>query len=202
MLGHHLRQQNAPRRRFQRPADDLAVVVNEFQTAFDDRVVVDHVVVQGHFDFFNATETEHGFLFLRLFDKSAEVFHILEFAVIFLRPFLHVGFGHRLDRVQFFLGAFAFTARLVDARHGDVVQPQNHVLRRHDDRFAVRGRQDVVRGHHQNAGFQLRFQRQGNVDGHLVAVEVGVERRADQRVQLNGLAFDQNGFKSLNPQSV
>jgi hypothetical protein len=31
------------------------------------------------------------------------------------------------------------------------------------------------------------------VDGHLVAVEVGVEGHADQRVQLDRLAFDQHG---------
>ena len=37
---------------------------------------------------------------------------------------------------------------------------------------------------------------------HLVAVKVSVERRTDQRVQLNGLAFDQNRLKSLDAQAV
>jgi hypothetical protein len=40
------------------------------------------------------------------------------------------------------------------------------------------------------------------VDGHLVAVEVGVERRANQRVQLDGLAFDQGRFECLDTQTV
>jgi hypothetical protein len=40
------------------------------------------------------------------------------------------------------------------------------------------------------------------VHGHLVAVEVGVERRADQRVQLDGLALDQLGFERLDAQTV
>ncbi len=37
---------------------------------------------------------------------------------------------------------------------------------------------------------------------HLVTVKVGVERSADQWMQLNGLAFDQHGFKSLNTETV
>ena len=40
------------------------------------------------------------------------------------------------------------------------------------------------------------------MDSHLVAVEVSVEGGADQRVQLDGVAFDQNGFKCLNAQAV
>ena len=40
------------------------------------------------------------------------------------------------------------------------------------------------------------------MDSHLVAVEVGVERGADQRVQLDGAAFDQNRLKCLNAQTV
>ncbi len=38
--------------------------------------------------------------------------------------------------------------------------------------------------------------------GHLVAVKVRVERRADQRVNSNGLAFDENRFEGLNTQPV
>ncbi len=37
---------------------------------------------------------------------------------------------------------------------------------------------------------------------HLVAVEIGVERGASQRVQLNGLAFHQHGFESLNAETM
>src|SRR5690606_18968433 len=83
-----------------------------------------------------------------------------------------------------------------------VVQTQHDVLGRHDGRFAVGGEQHVVGGQHQRAGFQLRFERQRNVHGHLVTVEVGVERRADERVQLDGLPFNQNRFESLNAQTV
>ncbi len=74
---------------------------------------------------------------------------------------------------------------------GHVVQTQDHVLRRHDDRLAVGRRQHVVGGHHQRTRFQLGFQGQRHVHGHLVTVEVGVERGTDQRVQLDRLAFDQ-----------
>ncbi len=37
---------------------------------------------------------------------------------------------------------------------------------------------------------------------HLIAVEVGIERGAYQRMQLNRLAFDQHRLESLNPQPM
>ena len=44
--------------------------------------------------------------------------------------------------------------------------------------------------------------RERHVHGHLVAVEVGVEGRADQRVDLDGLALDQDGLEGLDAQAV
>ncbi|MGY3358104.1 hypothetical protein ACVWZK_004767 [Bradyrhizobium sp. GM0.4] len=88
------------------------------------------------------------------------------------------------------------------AHDGDVVETEHDVLRRHDDRLAVRRMQDVVGRHHQDARFQLRFQRQRNVHGHLVAVEVGVERGADQRVELDRLALDQHGLERLDAEAM
>ena len=64
------------------------------------------------------------------------------------------------------------------------------------------GRQDVVGRHHEHARFHLRFDRQRHVHGHLVAVEVGVERRADQRVQLDRLALDQHRLERLDAEAV
>ena len=40
------------------------------------------------------------------------------------------------------------------------------------------------------------------MDGHLVAVEVGVERRADERVDLDGLALDQHRLEGLDAEAV
>ena len=62
--------------------------------------------------------------------------------------------------------------------------------------------QDVVGRHHQHAGLELGFQRQGHVHGHLVAVEVGVEGRADQRMQLDGLALDEGRLERLDAQTM
>jgi hypothetical protein len=62
--------------------------------------------------------------------------------------------------------------------------------------------QDVVGRHHQHARFKLGFERQRHVNGHLVAVEVGVERGTDQRVKLDRLAFDQGGLERLDAQTV
>ncbi len=38
--------------------------------------------------------------------------------------------------------------------------------------------------------------------GHLVAVEIGVERGADQRVQLDRLALDQHRLERLNAEAM
>src|SRR5690606_35632859 len=69
-------------------------------------------------------------------------------------------------------------------------------------RVAVGRRQDVVRRHHQRARLELRFERQRNVHGHLIAVEVRVERRADERMQLNRLTLDQHGLERLDTETV
>ena len=85
---------------------------------------------------------------------------------------------------------------------GEVVEAEDHVLRGHGDGLAGGRRQDVVRSEHEHAGFDLRLRRQRNVHGHLVAVEVGVEGGADQRVDLDGLAFDQHRLERLNAEAV
>ena len=90
----------------------------------------------------------------------------------------------------------------IDALTGHVVQTQNNVLRRHDDGFAVRRRQDVVGRHHQRTRFQLGFQCQWDVYGHLVAVEVGVVSSTYQRVQLNRFTLNQHRLKGLDSKAV
>ena len=103
-------------------------------------------------------------------------------------------FGHLAEDLALAGQAFA--------HDGDVIETEHDVLRRHDDRLAVRGMQDVVGRHHQDARFQLRFQRQRNVHGHLVAVEVGVERGADQRMKLDRLAFNEHRLERLNAETM
>lgn len=85
---------------------------------------------------------------------------------------------------------------------GQVVDTQNHILGRNDNRFTRSRRQNVVGRHHQDASLQLSLDRQRNVNSHLVTVEVGVERGTNQRMQVNGLTFDQYRFKCLNTQTV
>ena len=43
---------------------------------------------------------------------------------------------------------------------------------------------------------------QWQVHGHLVAVEVGIESRTGQRVELDGLALDEFGLEGLDSESV
>ena len=85
---------------------------------------------------------------------------------------------------------------------GEVVDAEHHVLRRNGERQAVGGRENVARGKHQHGGFDLRLGRQRNVHSHLVAVEIGVERGADEGMDANGLALDEGGFEGLNAQAV
>ena len=92
--------------------------------------------------------------------------------------------------------------RLVVAHQREIIETEHDILRRHDDRLTVGRMQDVVGRHHQHARFQLRFERQRNVHGHLVAVEVGVERGADQRMKLDRLAFDQHRLERLNAETM
>ena len=46
------------------------------------------------------------------------------------------------------------------------------------------------------------FVRERDVDRHLVAVEVGVEGRADERVDLDRLALDQHRLEGLDAEPV
>ena len=83
-----------------------------------------------------------------------------------------------------------------------VEQAEHHVLGRHGHRPAVGRLEDVVRGQHQDPGLGLRLGGQRQVHRHLVAVEVRVERGADQRVDLDRLALDQLRLEGLDAQAV
>ena len=85
---------------------------------------------------------------------------------------------------------------------GDIIKSEHHVLRRHRDRRSVGRVQDIVRTEHQNLRLQNGGIAQRQVHGHLIAVEVGVERRTSQRMQLQRLALDQLGLERLNTETV
>ena len=117
-----------------------------------------------------------------------------------------VHFGHAGESRQPLalaaVGKFHIFRRLFLPLHREIIEPEHHVLRRHDDRLAVGGAEDVVGAHHQHPGFQLGFQAERHMDRHLVTVEVGIEGRADQRVQLDRLAFDQHRLERLDAEPV
>ena len=110
----------------------------------------------------------------------------------------------RRDRVLdlALIGEAHALARLAVALQRQIIEAENDILRRHDDRLTIGRMQDVVRRHHQHARFELRFERQRHVHGHLVAVEVGVEGRADERMQLDRLALDQHRLEGLNAETM
>ena len=92
----------------------------------------------------------------------------------------------------------------VEARRslGREVAAEHDVLAGLGDRTSVRRLEDVVRRQHEQTALELGLERQRNVHGHLVTVEVGVERRADERVNTNGLSFDEHRLESLDAESV
>src|SRR6476620_4989858 len=83
-----------------------------------------------------------------------------------------------------------------------VIATQGYVLTWRGDRFTARWRENIVWSEHQHARFQLRLDRQRHVHCHLVAVEVGVVRGANERVNANGFTLDQLRFKRLNRETV
>ena len=85
---------------------------------------------------------------------------------------------------------------------GQVVGAENHILRRNDDRLTVGGLEQVAGSQHEEAGFRLRLCGQRYVHRHLVAVEVGVVRGTNQRMELQRSALDEDGLKRLDAQSV
>ncbi len=83
-----------------------------------------------------------------------------------------------------------------------IVDADDHVLARDGDGLAVRRREDVVGREHQGARLGLRLPAERKMHGHLVAVEVGVERGADERMDLDGLALDEQGLEGLDAEAV
>ena len=83
-----------------------------------------------------------------------------------------------------------------------VVGAEHHVLGRGRERRTVRRRQDVVRRQHQDPRLGLSLGAERHVDRHLIAVEVRVERVADERVNLDRLALDEHRLERLDAQAM
>ena len=86
--------------------------------------------------------------------------------------------------------------------NGQVVTTHHDILRRCDDRVAVCRREDVVGRKHQVLCFELRFNGEWQVHGHLVTVEVRIESLADQRVNKDCITLDQYRLESLDSHTV
>ena len=85
---------------------------------------------------------------------------------------------------------------------GDVVEAEHHVLRRYGDRCAIGRIEDVVALQHEHLRLEDGFVGEGKVDGHLVAIEVGVEGRTSEGVELDGFTFNHLGLESLDGETV
>ena len=87
-------------------------------------------------------------------------------------------------------------------RHGHVIAAQNHVFAWAHDRLAARRLQQIVRGEHQVARLSDRRLGEGHMHSHLVAIEVGVEGRTHQRMDLDRIPFDQHNLKRLDAEPM
>ena len=88
------------------------------------------------------------------------------------------------------------------ALHGEVEATQDHVLGRPDDRLSTGGFEQVSAGKHQLPRLGHGLVGQGYVDGHLVAVKVGVKCSTDQGMDLDRLSIHQHRLESLDAQPV
>ena len=88
------------------------------------------------------------------------------------------------------------------AQFGNVVQTQDHILRRHGDRGTVGGVKDIVGTKHQHLSFENSLVTKRQVHGHLVTIEVGIEGGTSQGVQLNGFTLNHFGLESLDTETV
>ena len=173
LLRQHLAENGAARRGFEPLAVTLAVVIDAFPAILDLAVQRDGLFMQRVLDFAEvAIEALHDVLLLGI---GLDVLLRMKLELPLPRRFRPGARGNR-DRARC---------------------PGSARYRR-----AVGRVQNVVGRHHQHASFQLRLERQRHVHGHLVAVEVGVEGGADQRMKLDRLAFDQHRLERLDAEAV
>ena len=96
---------------------------------------------------------------------------------------------------------FAFAAR-ARFNHGQIVRTEHHILCRDGNGFAVFRRQNIMSRKHERTRFRLGFHRERQMAGHLVAVEIGIVRRADKGMELDGASFPKDRLKSLDPETM
>jgi len=85
--------------------------------------------------------------------------------------------------------------------HGHVENTQHHILGRPDDRLTSAGFEQVLGGQPRRRAPERPYQT-GVHEQPSVPVEVCIKSGANQRVELDGRAFDQGRFKSLDAQTM
>ncbi len=108
---------------------------------------------------------------------------------------------HGQDRLIQTRKSFSFSFGVLPLQR-QVIAAQNHILGGGGDGPAVGGRENIVHRQHQEPCLCLGFQRERQVNCHLVAVEVCIIGRTNQRINLQGPAFHQHRLESLNAQPV
>ena len=84
----------------------------------------------------------------------------------------------------------------------EVIGAEHHILNGAGHRVPARRREDIIRREHEQACLRLGGETQGKMDGHLISIEVSIERSAHKWRDLNGLFVDEDGFEGLDRQTV
>ncbi len=84
----------------------------------------------------------------------------------------------------------------------NIIKSEHHILRRHRDRSSIGWIKDIVALKHQDLCLKNSLIAQWEMDSHLVTVEVGIERRTCQRMELDSLTFDKLRLECLDTKSV
>src|SRR3989338_896960 len=79
---------------------------------------------------------------------------------------------------------------------------ERDIMARGDDRQAGARLEDILVRAHDVLRFPLRLLREGDVYGHLVAVEVGIEGRTHERMEPYGIALDELWAEGLDALAV
>ena len=98
--------------------------------------------------------------------------------------------------------SFSFAGFAAGFLKGEIIGTEDHILGRNRNGFSVRRFENIVCSKHKESCLCLSFGGKRYVNCHLVAVEVGVVCSTYERMEFECAAFNKNGFKSLNTESV
>ena len=84
----------------------------------------------------------------------------------------------------------------------NIIKSEHHILRRYRNRSSIGRIKNIMALKHKYLRFEHGLIAQRKMNSHLVSIEIGIECRTCQWMQLDGFAFDQFRLESLNAKTV